>query len=596
MIGHAPPPPSRALPAPAPKPEDQGSWLVDVVLFAFVLAVIAGGAWFAQRSAAPLPPEPVPLDLSPTALPVYSLLSLTRGLIAYVLSLLFTLVYGTVAAKNRRAERVMVPLLDVLQGIPVLTFLPVVVLGMIKLFPSSNMGLEIACIVMIFTGQAWNMTFSFYSSVRSIPTELIEVSEVNRFSSWRKFTSLELPASMIGLVWNSMMSMAGGWFFLMTVEAFSIQSGTTTINCQLPGIGSYMNAAWEAGDNRAVAWAILAMVLVIVLTDQLLWRPLIAWSQKFKIEETEAAEQPKSWLVELVKSSWLLRRLERTNRPGVDAAAVAAALAKPAPPPPATFEEKRKAERLRAVLGWTFGLLVGAVSLYGTYHLVVDLLLQVKGEQWREVAVGLGATSVRTVAALLLGSLWTIPVGVYIGLSPRLARRAQGIVQVLASFPAPMLFPILTGFFVGSLGFSFEWSCGLLTLFGAQWYVLFNVIAGAMTIPHDLREATQVYHVTGWARWRTLLLPGIFPHLLTGLITAAGGAWNASIVTEYQKVHGQTFKATGLGAMISTALEENDFPKQAAAALGLTLTLVLLNRFVWKKLYRFADERFALNR
>jgi NitT/TauT family transport system permease protein len=575
---------------------------VDLVLFSFVGAVIFGLIWFARTAGAPpRSSTTVELDPSPWALPGYALLSLTRGVLAYVLSLVFTLVYGSVAAKNRRAERIMVPLLDVLQGIPVLTFLPVVVLGMISWFPDSNWGLELACIVMIFTGQAWNMTFSYYSSVRAIPTELLEVGRVNRFSSWRRFTWLELPASMIGLVWNSMMSMAGGWFFLMTVEAFSLTWKGKKVDCQLPGIGSYMNLvypdAWEKGEWGPVIWAIVAMILVIVLTDQVIWRPLIAWSQKFKIEETEAAEQTKSWLLEFVKRSWSLRALARTQARTLEKGAVATALARPAPPPTTTRRDETRADQLKSILGWATGLVVCMGSLYGAYFLVVDLLVPVKFDQWVEVAAGLGFTSFRTLIALALGALWAVPVGVTIGLSPRLARRAQPIVQVLASFPAPMLFPIFTYFVVHKLKIPFAWGCTFLTLFGAQWYILFNVIAGAMTIPHDLREAAQVYHVRGWARWRTLLLPGIFPHLLTGLITAAGGAWNVSIVTEYQKdIGGRDETAFGLGFMMQKALEENDFNKLAAAALGLTLTLVILNRVVWKKLYRYADERFALNR
>ncbi|MBI3723679.1 ABC transporter permease subunit, partial [bacterium] len=476
-------------------------------------------------------------------------------------------------------------------------FLPAVTLGMMGIFKGRTIGLELACIVMIFTGQAWNMTFSFYGSIRAIPTELIEVARVHRFSWWRRFKTLELPASAIGLVWNSMMSMAGGWFFLMTVEAFKLEGK----NFQLPGIGSYMNYVYDIDNERGgtnwtgVLWAIVAMVLVIVLTDQLLWRPLVAWSQKFKIEETEAAEAPRSWILSFLSRSSALRRLDQRNRTTPAPGAVAVALAKPAPPPLPSRVSDERARQVLAALGWTTGFAATVGSFYGAYRLWL-LLATVTGAQWMDIGGGLALTSLRTVAALALGALWTIPVGVAIGLSPKLARRAQPIVQVLASFPAPMLFPLVTGHVLDPLGIPFSWGSLFLTLFGAQWYVLFNVIAGAMTIPHDLREATDVYHVVGFSRWRTLLLPGIFPHLLTGLITAAGGAWNAAIVTEYQ---GKSHTAFGLGSLIAKATDApggTDYPMLAASVLALTLTLVLLNRFVWKRLYKFADERFALNR
>jgi NitT/TauT family transport system permease protein len=351
-----------------------------------------------------------------------------------------------------------------------------------------------------------------------------------------------------------------------------------------------MSVAYEKGDRLAVLAAIVAMVLVIVLTDQLLWRPLVVWSQKFKVEDTEAGEAPRSWALSLVRRSRTLRAIRARERVPVAGAVgtLPPIVRRPAPPP-------RRTGKLVSALGWGVATVLGAASAYGAWRLG-RLLLACPPGRWLEILEALGLTSLRTVVALALGAAWTIPVGVAIGLSPRIARRALPVVQVLASFPAPMLFPLLSDVLVERLGLPFPIACTLLALFGAQWYVLFNVIAGAMSIPTDLREVASVTRSTGLRRWRRLYLPGVFPHLLTGLITAAGGAWNAAIVTEYQKIGDRLLTARGLGALISEATDAGDYRLLAASVLVLTLTLVVLNRFVWKKLYRFSDERFALNR
>jgi NitT/TauT family transport system permease protein len=576
-----------AIAPPPRKPateEPEGSLWVDLLVGAFVLAVIAVAVWFARQSNATFS-RSVEIDLSWRALPGYALLSFTRGLVAYVLSLGFTLVYGTIAAKSRRAERVMVPILDVLQGIPVLGFLPPLVYGMITLIPGSNLGLELACIVMIFTGQVWNMTFSFYGSLRAIPTELIEVSKVYRASWWRRFTRLELPSSAIGLVWNSMVSFAGGWFFLMLCESFQLDKN----DFRLPGLGSYMTVAWEQGNRGAIAGGIVAMVAIIVLSDQFIWRPLVVWSQKFRLEDIEAAEAPTSFVFTFLKGSRLLRK-RRAPVPAVSAHAV------PTPARPRVeVKERPWAGPAVSVLGWSVAVSLTGFSAFGAWKLL-GLLAGVPASEWATIAGSLGLTSLRTIAALAIATLWAVPVGVAIGSSPRLARRALAFVQVLASFPAPMLFPILAWLFVSELGLSFGWSSVVLTLFGAQWYILFNVIAGTMSIPTDLREVAAVYRSEGLMKWRRLILPGIFPHLLTGLITAAGGAWNAAIVTEYQTVNGKLVTAPGLGSLISGATVSGNNSTLAGAVLALTITLVLLNRFVWKRLFRWSDARFSYNR
>ncbi|MFI5395408.1 MAG: ABC transporter permease [Candidatus Binatia bacterium] len=566
-------------------------------------AISAGVVGLARRWTAPLTPT-IEIDLSPWALPRYTLFSLERGCAAYVLSLLFTLIYGTVAAYSRRAERVMIPLLDILQGIPVLGFLPGLVLGMVALFPRSNFGLELACIVMIFTGQAWNMTFSFYGSLRAIPTDLREVAQVHHFGWWKRFRTLEVPSAGIGLVWNSMMSMAGGWFFLTVTEAFTLGDH----DFRLPGIGSYMSVAIDHGDVPAMLFAIVAMVTMIVAVDQLVWRPVIAWSQKFKIEETEAATVPSSWMLDLLRRSrlvsWLqeaataalgiLRRRALPHTTAQQAAPLQASYRNVGAQPAVPVRAPQVGPLLLTATGWTIALLFVLLTVWGAAHLV-GMLRHVTPRQWITIVQALGLTFLRTSAAVLLGAAWAVPVGIWIGRSPRLSRIFQPVIQVLAAFPAPMLFPLVTAAFL-ALGIGFSWGCVALMLLGAQWYILFNVLAGAMTIPQDLRETVDVYRLRGLAAWRTLYLPSVFPHLVTGLITAAGGAWNASIVSEYLHYKQRTLIAPGLGSLITEATAAADFPLLAASVLTMAITLATLNRVVWKRLYRLADTRFSLNR
>jgi NitT/TauT family transport system permease protein len=574
---------TRIRPRPVEALAAARSYWVDALLLVAIAALFAGTIALARRWEAPYHAT-TEIDLSPSALPWYTLLSLARGVAAYALSLAFTLAYGSIAAYYRRAERVMIPLLDILQGIPVLGFLPGLVLGMVALFPHSNIGLELACIIMIFTGQVWNMTFSFYGSLRAIPTELREVARLYRFGWWKRFRSVEVPSAMIGLVWNSMMSMAGGWFFLTVTEAFTLGDR----DFRLPGIGSYMSVAIDRGDTRAMACAIVAMIVMIVTVDQLLWRPALAWAQKFKVEETSGGEAPSSWLLDVLRGSRLVPWLERNvgrllaamgTRPDE------AAMAGETPPG-------------RRILPWTVGVIAAAagfaVVAWGTLHLV-DLLAAVTRSEWGSLARALGLTFLRAAAAVALGACWAVPFGVWVGLSPARTRIVQPLVQVAAAFPAPMIFPLVT-LAVLSAGVPFAWGCVLLMLLGSQWYILFNVLAGATAIPQDLREAADVYGITNLARWRTLYLPAIFPQLVTGLVTAAGGAWNASIVAEYVRYRGQTLIAPGLGALITQASESANFPLLAAGVLTMAFALVALNRTVWRRLYRLADERYSLNR
>jgi NitT/TauT family transport system permease protein len=593
-----PAPGAHALLSHAPRLTFPRTPWVDVLIVFVIAALVAGTVALARRWSAPLRPT-VEIDLSPWALPQYTALSLARGCVAYGLSLLFTLTYGTVAAHNRRAERVMIPLLDILQGIPVLGFLPGLVLGLVALFPRSNIGLELACIIMIFTGQVWNMTFSFYGSLRTIPTDLQEVAQVHRFGWWKRFRTLEVPSAAIGLVWNSMMSMAGGWFFLTVTEAFTLGDH----DFRLPGIGSYMSVAIDRGNVPAMLAAIVAMVAMIVAVDQLVWRPVTAWAQKFKLEETEAAEAPGAWVLDLLRRSRLVLWLHKHATDKFDALrqSSGAPRVSPAPKAEATtgagispLDQSLWAPRMGAVIGWVTAVVFVALTAWGAFHLLT-LISRVAPRQWLKIAAALGLTFLRTSAAVVIGALWAVPVGIWIGLSARLSRISQPVIQVVAAFPAPMLFPLVTAVFL-SLRVPFSWGCVTLMLLGAQWYILFNVLAGAMAVPQDLRETVSVYGLRGWAGWRTLYLPAVFPQLVTGLITAAGGAWNASIVSEYLNYKGETLIAPGLGSLITEATAAGDFPLLAAGVLTMALALVVLNRVLWKRLYRLADTRFSLNR
>ncbi len=562
-------------------------------LIVFVLAALVGGVVvLARRWEAPIRTTTA-IDLSPRALPGYTLLSLSRGFAAYLLSLVFTLVYGTVAAHSKRAEKVMIPLLDIGQGIPVLGFLPGLVLGMVALFPHSNVGLELACILMIFTGQVWNMVFSFYGSLRAVPSELREVARIHRFTWLRTFRTVEVSAATIGLVWNSMMSMAGGWFFLTVNEAFTLGNR----DFRLPGIGSYMAVAIEKGDTRAMLWAIVAMSLMIVAVDQLLWKPLVAWSERFRLEDLASTEKPRSWMLDLIRRSPLLRRLRRARREAEDTAAGAVAVPPPVPAPSAGGggggENASRRLLVRILLG-----VVGAGALvlsgWGAFELL-RLLLAVPGREWIVLALALGSTFLRTFGALLLAVLWTVPAGILIGRSPVWSRRLQPVAQLVASFPAPMIFPLVTGALL-AMGVPFAVVASALMLLGAQWYVLFNVLAGASAMPHDLEEAAETYRLRGVDKWKKLFLPAVFPYLVTGLITAAGGAWNASIVAESLTYKGRTLQTFGLGSTITRATAAANFPLLAAGVLTMSLALIALNRSIWRPLYRLAETKYSLNR
>ncbi len=559
------------------------SW-VDLAVLLFIGLVIHGLVGVASEWRGPLRPS-VEIDLSLGALPSYTFFSLCRGVAAFAVSLVFTLAYGYVAARVRGADRVMLPLLDVLQSIPVLGFMPGLVLALVTLFPHSNAGLEIAAILMIFTGQVWNMTFSFYHSLRAIPVELMEASRVYAFKPWRRFRVVELPASTVGLVWNGMMSMAGGWFFLTITEAFRLGEH----DFRLPGIGAYMSAAIDAGNGRAMTGAIVAMIVMIVVVDQLLWRPLVAWGDRFKIEDVAAGEAPRSWALDLLRRSEIVRKLGELLHG--DAPRIRKALR--IEPPAASVPEKRGDRGGRAI-GIAVVVALVAAAVWGSWRLA-RLLSGLDAAAWGSIGVDALLTLARTTAAVVVGSLWTIPAGIYIGTHPRASRVLQPIVQILASFPAPMVYPLAL-LALASMHVGLGVGAIVLMVLGTQYYVLFNVIAGAQSIPHDLSEAATAYGFTDRQRWTRLLLPGTFPQLVTGWVTAAGGAWNASIVSEYLTMQGSVHATRGLGSRISESAASGSFAMLAASVLTMAFVVVAINRTFWRKLYQVAERRYALSR
>ncbi len=525
----------------------------------------------------------IEISLAPAALVQYTFFSLFRGLFAYAISLGFTLFYGYWAAKDKLAARILIPLLDILQSIPVLGFMPGLVLALVALFPHSNLGLELAAIIMIFTGQAWNMTFSFYQSLRSVPHDLNEVATVYHFNWWERLRHTEIPFATVGLVWNSMMSMAGGWFFLMINESFVLGNK----DFKLPGIGSYMSVAVAKGNVPAMIWAVFAMILMIVLLDQFLWRPVVVWSQKFRVEEGGYQEAMSSWLLNLFQNSRILRKIKRMIKgQAVSEYKIAS---------PKTFSAYRiqiPAIFTKSLSTILFTLLLGVLSL-GALRLV-RLIWGVPYHEWLKIVSFAFLTLSRVLTATALGTLWAVPAGLAIGLSPRLSRIFQPIVQVAASFPAPMLFPAAIAL-LKIMGIPLNWGSIVLMLLGTQWYILFNVIAGSMAIPADLKEAARSYSIKGWQRFTRIYLPAIFPYLVTGWVTAAGGAWNTSIVSEYVTFKGQVLTAWGLGAFISQAAEKANFSNLAAGIMVMSTVVIIFNRTVWHSCYQLAERRFSLN-
>ncbi|BCB96237.1 ABC transporter permease [Dissulfurispira thermophila] len=553
--------------------------LIDAIVLIFIISILSLIIYVASGWRYEMQPS-VEISLDPANIPIYSMNSLLRIFLAYILSLVFSIWYGYTANRSRLHEKVMIPLLDILQSIPVLSFLPGVVLAMIAIFPHRRLSIELASILLIFTGQVWNMAFSYYNSINTIPKELIEVTKVFRLSRFVKFFRLDLPFSAIGLVWNSMMSVAGGWFFLMACEMFVLKDR----DFRLPGIGSYIQTAANHGDMMHVLYGIGTMIFLIIILDILIWRPLVAWSQKFRMETVQAEDERESFVLNVIRKSSFVEKIN----------CLFVRITK-------KFEVfyDRISSNSKTPLAWLrkvikiilFIATIVAISWAGLR--AIKLFLSLSVEAYLSVFTAAGFSILRTSAALLIATLWTVPLGVYIGMNPKAARILQPIVQVVASIPATAVFPVILLFLI-KLGGGLAMGSIFLMLLGTQWYILFNVIAGASAIPQDLKETAQLYGLKGIRKWKVLILPGIFPYLVTGLITATGGAWNASIVSEYVTFGGETMKTRGLGSLISESTVSGDFGLLLVSTVVMAFIVVCVNRLAWKRMFAIAQEKYRL--
>lgn len=558
-----------------------GFRLPDIIVAVFLMAFIGllfflGSQWKGDLSSV------AEISLEYKYLPLYILQSISRIFIAYVFSLIFSIGYGYLARKNKIAQAVLISLLDILQSIPVLSFLPGVLLAMISLFPDKRIGVELASIILIFTGQVWNMAFSYYNSISTIPREIEEVAKINRFSKFYKFLKVDLPSSSIGLVWNSMMSVAGGWFFLMACEMFIVKGK----DFRLPGIGSFIQLSANNGDIERVLVGLSVMVIIIVLLDLLIWKPLVAWSQKFRIDTVVSEEEKESLVLDIFRSSKIMERL--TEKLDYLADKINLLLAK---------REKINVKKNREIINY---IILAPLLLLLIYFLVkgayffFKLLSDIKTEDMVFLLKASFLSFLRTTSAIIIASLWTIPLGVVIGMKPKVAKVLQPVIQIAASVPATALFPIIIYFLI-KIGGGLGLGSIFLMLLGTQWYILFNVIAGASAIPQDLKDTAELYNITGWRKWKILILPAIFPYLVTGLITATGGAWNASIVSEYVVFGGEVQKTMGLGSLISESSASGNYTILVASTILMSIIVVTLNRLLWKRLFTMAEEKFRLD-
>ncbi|MDR3511306.1 MAG: ABC transporter permease subunit [Caulobacteraceae bacterium] len=554
--------------------------VVAALLLAGAAVLVAHGAEQMGEPLSALRIAPVTLD--PARLPQYAILTTLRMFAALAASLVFTFVVATLAAKSKKAELVIVPALDILQSVPVLGFLTFTVTFFMGLFPGKELGVECAAIFAIFTAQAWNMAFSFYQSLRTLPGDLDEAARQFGLSPWRRFWRLELPFATPALVWNTMMSMSGAWFFVVASEAITV--GKTTV--ALPGIGSWLAMAIDKGDVKAVAWAVLTMGVVIVIYDQLIFRPIVAWADKFRFEQTASQDQPKSWFYDLLRRTRLLPRLFRP---------IGKALSSLPPLPGKTLAlPPIRDQRVVRGLDGLWVVVVLALAAWGGWSVYryVSVSLTLHDAL---AAFGLGAlTLVRVVVLIAIASVIWVPIGVWIGLRPVWAQRVQPVAQFLAAFPANVLFPVVVVAIVALHGDPNIWLSPLMIL-GTQWYILFNVIAGASALPNDLKEVASIFKVRSWQWWRDVALPGIFPYYVTGALTASGGSWNASIVAEVATWQHTKLEAAGLGAFIANATADGNYPRVALGIAVMSVYVIALNRTLWRPLYGYAERRLRLN-
>jgi len=554
--------------------------LVALALIASAAVLVVHGAQEMNLPLSHLHNAPIVLD--PARLPEYALRTTLRMFAAIFASLLFTFVIATLAAKVRKAGLVIIPMLDILQSVPVLGFLTFTVTFFMGLFPTSELGVECAAIFAIFTAQAWNMAFSFYQSLRTLPADLDEVSRQFKLSAWRRFWRLELPFATPALVWNTMMSMSGSWFFLVASEAITV--GKTTVT--LPGIGSWLAVAIDRQDFVAVAWAVAAMAVVILLYDQLLFRPIVAWADKFRFEQTASQEEPHSWFFDVLRRTRLLGRL------GDSVGAVLRLV--PVLPAPKLSLPQMGGVRTARWLDSLWLLVVALVTLWAAWAIVryIGATLTVRDAL---AAFGLGAlTLLRVLVLIVLATVIWVPLGVWIGLRPVWAERIQPVAQFLAAFPANVLFPMAVIVIVAWRLDPNVWLSPLMIL-GTQWYILFNVVAGASALPNDLKEVAGIFRLRSWQRWRDVILPGIFPYYVTGALTASGGSWNASIVAEVASWGHTRLEAAGLGSFIAKATQAGDYPRVALGIAVMSVFVIILNRTLWRPLYAYGERHFRLD-
>jgi NitT/TauT family transport system permease protein len=557
----------------------------DIVALILVTGAMVLIVYGGEQTTAPLSALDVaPVSLDPANLPLYALRTTMRMLLAIVCSIIFTFIYAALAAKSRRAEMVLIPLLDILQSVPILGFLTFTVVFFMNLFPGRVFGAELACVFAIFTSQAWNMTFSMYQSMRNVPKDLEEASQSFHLSGWQRFWRLDVPFAMPGLIWNTMMSMSGGWFFVVASEAITV--GNTTVT--LPGIGSYVALAIQKQNLPAIGYAILTMLLVIIAYDQLLFRPVVAWADKFRFEQTASASAPTSWMLDLFRSTRALRALSLPFA-ALNKIVSNLHIAIPMPWRLASREQRQPSPIIDAL--W-LGIIVAGTG-YAAWQIYLYLSATL-GLSDVFSAFGYGLiTLTRVVVLIALATLIWVPIGVWIGLRPKLAERVQPLAQFLAAFPANLAFPVFVVVIV-RYGLNANIWLSPLMILGTQWYILFNVIAGASAFPSDLREAASSLHLKGWRWWVKVVLPGIFPYYITGAITASGGSWNASIVAEVASWGDTNLTATGLGAYIATATENGDFPRVVLGIAIMCILVTLFNRLLWRPLYAFGERRLRL--
>jgi NitT/TauT family transport system permease protein len=553
----------------------------DWAVLPIILAIIVAVAFNALQMSRPFTVgQELPVSLDPTFLPYYLLRTIMRMFLALGFSLLFSLVFAALAAKYRAAEKIMIPALDILQSVPILGFQAIAVAPFIAMFPGSLIGPECAAIFALFTSQAWNMAFSVFQSFRTVPPELAEAARIFRLSGWQRFWRLELPYAMPGLLWNMMMSMSGGWFFLVAAEAITVANQ----DIKLPGIGSYIAVAIDQKNLGAIAWAIGAMLAGILLYDQLFFRPLLAWADKFRFEESQAEVSQQSWLLDWMRRSNWVRSLTdrfwfqmsralgwfRTYHDGTSILA--------------------RQKQIDPIWQRVWDAVLAAAVMIAVYRLVVFIHSEAGwAEVWHVFGLGL-LTLVRVIVLIAVASIVWVPVSVWIGLNPRLSQKVQALAQFLAAFPVNLLFPLVV-FVIVALKLNPNFWLSPLIVFGTQWYILFNVVAGASTIPNELRLAADNLGLKGWLKWKRFYLPAVFPSFVTGAITASGGSWNASIVCEYVSWGDTKLVASGLGSYIKQMTDAGDFPR-IALGIGVMCVFVLcLNRFFWRKLYDLAVDR-----